>query len=55
MRGVQNGNQVSTFLTSVPPTAATAGNSGYWSVDGSWFYVYDAVNSTWRRVAIATW
>jgi hypothetical protein len=54
MRGVQNGNQVSTFLTSVPATTATAGSSGQWAVDSTHFYVYDTSTSPWRRAGIST-
>ena len=54
MRGIANGNQISTFLTSVPALTSSAGGSGYWAVNDTHFYVYSTVSNVWRRVAIST-
>jgi hypothetical protein len=53
MRGILNGSQTNTFVVSVPATSASAGAAGYWAVNSTHFYVYDASTSAWRRVAIS--
>ena len=53
MRGIETGNQVSTFLTAVPALSSSAGGSGYWAVNSTHFYIYDTTTSAWRRTAIS--
>ena len=53
MRGILNGSQTNTFVTSVPATSASPGEEGYWAVDSTHFYVYDNSTSKWRRTVIS--